>query len=221
MPKILYAEDQERYRKLVKVFLESAKFDVITVEDGEKAIEYIASNTDIDLVLLDILMPKMNGKEVCIELRKMSDIPIIMLTALADTVNEVEGLNLGADDYVSKPFSRDTLIARINSVIRRCENKKTKNYQEKGFEFMDDRGVVVIDGKEVSLTPKEILLLEFFLNNRDCVLSRNQILNNVWGFDYFGDPRTVDTHVKSLRSRLGKIGENIKTSRGRGYYYQS
>ncbi|MDD4082993.1 MAG: response regulator transcription factor [Sphaerochaetaceae bacterium] len=221
MPKILYAEDQERYRKLVKVFLESAKFDVITVENGEKAIEYIASNTDVDLVLLDIMMPKMNGKEVCIELRKMSDIPIIMLTALADSVNEVEGLNLGADDYVSKPFSRDTLIARINSVIRRCENKKIKNYQEKGFEFIDDKGVVVIDGKEISLTPKEILLLEFFLNNRDCVLSRNQILNNVWGFDYFGDPRTVDTHVKSLRSRLGKLGESIKTSRGRGYYYQS
>jgi DNA-binding response OmpR family regulator len=221
MSKILYAEDQERYRKLVKVFLESAKFDVITVEDGEKALEYISHHNDVDLVLLDIMMPNMNGKEVCKYLRKVSDIPIIMLTALADSSNEVDGLNLGADDYISKPFSRDTLIARINSVIRRCENKKDKNYIENGFEFFKNKGIVRIEGKEISLTPKEILLLEFFLNNKDCVFSRNQILDSVWGFDYYGDPRTVDTHVKSLRSRLGKNGQRIKTARGRGYYYQS
>ncbi|MDC7242867.1 MAG: response regulator transcription factor, partial [Sphaerochaetaceae bacterium] len=121
MPKILYAEDQERYRKLVKVFLETAKFDVITVEDGEKALEYLSHNNDVDLILLDIMMPNIDGKDVCKYLRKTSDIPIIMLTALADSSNEVDGLNLGADDYISKPFSRDTLIARINCVIRRCE----------------------------------------------------------------------------------------------------
>ncbi len=221
MPKILYAEDQERYRKLVKVFLESAKFDVVTVEDGEKALEYIARHNDVDLILLDIMMPNIDGKEVCKYLRQTSDIPIIMLTALADSSNEVEGLNLGADDYVSKPFSRDTLIARINSVIRRCENKKIKNYHENGFEFIKDKGIVIIEGRKISLTPKEILLLEFFLNNKDFVFSRNQILDSVWGFDYYGDPRTVDTHVKSLRSRLGKYGNSIKTARGRGYYYQS
>ncbi|MDC7236886.1 MAG: response regulator transcription factor [Sphaerochaetaceae bacterium] len=221
MPKILYAEDQERYRKLVKVFLETAKFDVITVEDGEKALEYLSHNNDVDLILLDIMMPNIDGKDVCKYLRKTSDIPIIMLTALADSSNEVDGLNLGADDYISKPFSRDTLIARINCVIRRCENKRSKNYHVNGFEFFKNKGVLRIEGKEISLTPKEILLLEFFLNNKDCVFSRNQILDSVWGFDYYGNPRTVDTHVKSLRSRLGEFGQRIKTARGRGYYYQS
>ena len=221
MYKILYAEDEDRYRKLVKVFLESSDFSVVTVADGQKAIEYLADHTDVDLVLLDIMMPKMNGKEVCSEIRKISDLPIIMLTALGDTLNEVEGLNLGADDYVSKPFSRDALIARIRSLLRRTENKKAKNYKEKGFDFQVDKGIIVINGKESVLTPKEILLLQFFLNNKDIILSRWQILDNVWGQNYFGDPRTVDTHVKSLRARLGSYGNNIKTARGRGYYYQS
>jgi DNA-binding response OmpR family regulator len=221
MFKILYAEDEERYRKLVKVFLESAGFSVVTVEDGAKALEYLADTTDVDLVLLDLMMPVMSGKEVCTELRKITDIPIIMLTALGDTMHEVEGLNLGADDYMSKPFARDALIARINSLLRRTENRKAKNYRENGFEFFEETGTIVKDGKESALTPKECLLLKFLLNNRDCVLSRDQILDNVWGRDYFGDPRTVDTHIKSLRSRLGSSGDTIKTARGRGYYYQS
>jgi len=221
MYKILYAEDEDRYRKLVKVFLESSDFTVIAVEDGQKAVEYLADHTDVDLVLLDIMMPNMNGKEVCSAVRKISDIPIIMLTALADTLHEVEGLNLGADDYISKPFSRDVLIARIKNLLRRSENKKAKNYQEIGFDFHIDKGIVVIDGKESYLTPKEILLLEYFLNNKDIILSRWQILDNVWCQNYYGDPRTVDTHVKSLRAHLGSYGNNIKTARGRGYYYQS
>ena len=221
MQKILYAEDEGRYRKLVRVFLETAGFKVETVENGQKALEYLAANIDVDLLLLDIMMPEMNGKEVCEEIRKMSDIPIIMLTALGDTANEVEGLNLGADDYMSKPFSREALIARINSVIRRTKKRKNNNYKENGFEFIDDKGSVVVDGKETFLSPKEVLLLKYLLNNKDCVLSREQILNNVWGMDYFGDPRTVDTHVKSLRARLGRFSSHIKTARGRGYFYQS
>jgi DNA-binding response OmpR family regulator len=201
--------------------LESAGFSVVTVENGEKALEYLGDTTDVDLVLLDLLMPVMSGKEVCTELRKISDIPIIMLTALGDTAHEVEGLNLGADDYLAKPFARDALIARINSVLRRTENRKAKNYRENGFEFLSETDTLLKDGKETALTPKESLLLRYLLNNRDCILSRDQILDNVWGRDYFGDPRTVDTHVKSLRSRLGSSGDNIKTARGRGYYYQS
>jgi DNA-binding response OmpR family regulator len=201
--------------------LESAGFSVVTVENGEKALDYLSGTTDVDLVLLDLLMPVMSGKEVCRELRKITDIPIIMLTALGDTAHEVEGLNLGADDYLAKPFARDALIARINSVLRRTENRKAKNYRENGFEFLSETDTLLKDGKETALTPKESLLLRYLLNNRDCILSRDQILDNVWGRDYFGDPRTVDTHVKSLRSRLGSSGDNIKTARGRGYYYQS
>jgi DNA-binding response OmpR family regulator len=201
--------------------LESAGFSVVTVENGEKALDYLSGTTDVDLVLLDLLMPVMSGKEVCSELRKITDIPIIMLTALGDTAHEVEGLNLGADDYLAKPFARDALIARINSVLRRTENRKAKNYRENGFEFLSETDTLLKDGKETALTPKESLLLRYLLNNRDCILSRDQILDNVWGRDYFGDPRTVDTHVKSLRSRLGSSGDNIKTARGRGYYYQS
>ncbi len=221
MYNILYAEDEMRYRKLVKVFLESAGFSVITVEDGEQALEVLADHKEIDLVLLDIMMPKMNGKEVCAELREISDIPIIMITALSDTFHEVEGLNLGADDYIGKPFARDTLIARLHSVLRRTKNREAKNYSENGYEFQVEKGVVIVEGKESYLTPKEIVLLKFFLNNKDCILSRDQILDNVWGRDYFGDPRTVDTHVKSLRAHLGPYGKFIKTARGRGYYYQS
>jgi DNA-binding response OmpR family regulator len=218
--KILYAEDEARYRKLVTVFLSSAQFDVVTVEDGEQAIEYIADHKDVDLVLLDLLLPKMSGKEVCRELRRTTDIPIIMLTALGDTFHEVEGLNLGADDYMSKPFARDALVARINSVLRRTANRKACNYRESGFEFLPETDTVVKDGEEISLTPKESLLLRYFLNNKDIILSRDKILDNVWGMDYYGDRRTVDTHVKSLRSRLGSAGDHIKTARGRGYYYQ-
>lgn len=221
MLKILYAEDEARYRKLVKVFLETAGFNVDTVENGQKALEYLAANIDVDLLLLDIMLPEMNGKEVCEQIRKFSDIPIIMLTALDDSANEVEGLNLGADDYISKPFSRQTLIARINSVLRRTKKRKISSYIENGFEFIDDKGCVIVNGKETFLSPKEVLLLKYLLNNRDCVLSREQILNNVWGMDYFGDPRTVDTHVKSLRARLGSFSSHIKTARGRGYFYQS
>lgn len=221
MVNILYAEDESRYRKLVTVFLESAGYNVVGVEDGEKAVEYIADNKDIDLVLLDVMMPKLNGKEVCQMIRKMNDLPIIMLTALSDSVNEVEGLNLGADDYIAKPFSRDALVARIKSVLRRSNKQKENIYKLQGFEFYIDKGILLIDGDEVTLTPKELMLLEYLLNNIDCVLSRDKILDNVWGYNYYGDPRTVDTHIKSLRSRLGNYGKNIKTARGRGYYYQS
>ncbi|MDC7238792.1 MAG: response regulator transcription factor [Spirochaetales bacterium] len=221
MPKILYAEDEVRYRKLVKIFLEPAGFIVETVENGGEAVEYLADNNDVDLVLLDIMMPVMSGKEVCTELRKISDIPIIMITALGSTMDEVEGLNMGADDYLSKPFVRDALLARINSLLRRTESRKAKVYREEDYEFLDDKGMVAVDGEKVTLTPKECLLLRYFLENRDCILSREQILDNVWGRDYFGDPRTVDTHVKSLRARLRMKGDMIKTARGRGYYYQS
>ncbi|MGD1822746.1 MAG: response regulator transcription factor [Pleomorphochaeta sp.] len=222
MINILYADDEGRYRKLVTVFLESAGFNVVCVENGEMVIEYIADNiNNIDLVLLDVMMPKLNGKKVCKIIREIYDIPIILLTALCDSANEVDGLNLGADDYITKPFSRDTLVARIKSVLRRVNKQKEKIYKSQGFEFFFDKGVLLIDNNKISLTPKELLLLQYLLNNMDCVLSREKILDNVWGYNYFGDPRTVDTHIKSLRSSLGKYGKNIVTARGRGYYYQS
>lgn len=221
MLKLLYAEDEERYRKLVRVFLEPAGFQVVSVSNGQEALEYLADHNDVDLVLLDIMMPLVSGREVCVDIRRTSDIPVIMLTALGEPANEVEGLQMGADDYIAKPFSRDVLLARINTVLRRIRKPDNHRYLEAGFEFAEDRGIIIREDEEVVLTPKESGLLQYLLDNKDMVLSRERILDRVWGADYYGDPRTVDTHIKSLRARLGNYGTLIRTVRGKGYYYQS
>ena len=217
--KILYADDEENYRKLVKMFLEHAGYEVYTAEDGEEAIEILTDNGDIELVILDILMPGINGRQTCREIRDFSEVPVIMLTALGDEKNEILGIEIGADDYISKPFSNEILLARIGSLLRRSKKTKEICCSEEGIVFLESSNSVKIERKECVLSPKEFDLFRYLVLEKNRVLSRNQILDKVWGYDYFGDPRTVDTHVKSLRAKLQENGERIKTVRNKGYCY--
>ena len=216
--KILVVDDEARMRKLVSDFLVREGFEVLEAGDGEKAMDIFYSNKDIALVILDVMMPKMDGWQVLREMRESSQVPVIMLTARSDEKDELRGFELGVDEYVTKPFSPRTLVARVNAILRRTGGKEENDRIELSGIILDKSAhQVTIDGEPVELSFKEFELLEYFMENNKIALSREKILNHVWNYDYFGDARTIDTHVKKLRSKLGAKGELIKTIWGMGY----
>lgn len=217
--KILMVDDEARMRKLVRDFLVKQNFDVIEAGDGEEAVEIFYDNKDIALIILDVMMPKLDGWEACREIRKYSEVPIIMLTAKSDEKDELLGFELGVDEYISKPFSPKILVARVEAILRRT-NAIGEGKKEVGGIVLDQAAhEVTIDGKQIELSFKEFELLSYFIENQGIALSRERILNNVWNYDYFGDARTIDTHVKKLRSKLGDKGAYIKTIWGMGYKF--
>ena len=219
--KILVVDDESRMRKLVSDFLTRKGYQVIEAGDGEEAIDKFYEDKNISLVILDVMMPKMNGWDTCRQIRKNSNVPIIMLTAKSDEASELNGFDCGADEYISKPFSPKILTARVDALIRR-------SYSIDSSEMIDVGGIVInkaahivkINDEEIELSFKEFELLTYFVDNKGIALSREKILNNVWNYDYFGDARTIDTHVKKLRKKLGDKGDYIKTIWGMGYKFE-
>lgn len=219
--KILVVDDESRMRKLVRDFLEREGFAVIEAGDGQEAVEIFYENKEIALIILDVMMPHMDGWETCREIRKDSKVPIIMLTARSEERDELQGFELGVDEYISKPFSPKILVARVEAILRRTNAiSQDKLLQVNGIEIDKSAHIVRIDGKEIELSFKEFELLTYFLENQGIALSREKILNNVWNYDYFGDARTIDTHVKKLRSKMGEKGDCIKTIWGIGYKFE-
>ena len=219
--KVLMVDDESRMRKLVSDFLTRKGYQVIEAGDGEEAIDKVYEDKNISLVILDVMMPKMNGWDTCRQIRKNSNVPIIMLTAKSDEASELNGFDCGADEYISKPFSPKILTARVDALIRR-------SYSIDSSEMIDVGGIVInkaahivkINDEEIELSFKEFELLTYFVDNKGIALSREKILNNVWNYDYFGDARTIDTHVKKLRKKLGDKGDYIKTIWGMGYKFE-
>ena len=219
--KILVVDDESRMRKLVKDFLVKRDFDVLEAENGEEAVEIFYQQKEIALIILDVMMPKMDGWQVCREIRRDSKVPIIMLTAKSDERDELLGFELGVDEYISKPFSPKILVARVEAILRRANIlNKEEVIQAGGIEVNKAAHQVTIDGNDVELSYKEFELLTYFIENQGIALSREKILNSVWNYDYFGDARTIDTHVKKLRSKMGKKGDYIKTIWGMGYKFE-
>ena len=218
--KVLVVDDEARMRKLVKDFLTNKGFQVIEAADGEEAVDIFFKQKDIALILLDVMMPKMDGWEVVKTIRKYSKVPIIMLTARGEERDELQGFNLGVDEYISKPFSPKILVARVEAILRRSNVMGTDSVEVGGIRIDKAARQVTVDGKPVDLSYKEFELLNYFVENQGLALSREKILNNVWNYDYFGDARTIDTHVKKLRSKLGEKGEYIKTIWGMGYKFE-
>lgn len=218
--KVLVVDDESRMRKLVRDFLVKKDFDVVEAEDGEQAVDIFYGDKGIALIILDVMMPKMNGYEVCRMIRKDSKVPIIMLTAKSEEQDELASFNIGADEYISKPFSPKILVARVEAILRRTSVLSEDKLEYEGIEIDKMAHCVKLDGKEVELSYKEFELLNYFVENKGIALSREKILNNVWNYDYFGDARTIDTHVKKLRSKLGAKGEFIKTVWGLGYKFE-
>ena len=214
--KILVVDDESRMRKLVRDFLEKQNFAVLEAGDGSEALDIFFGNQDIALIILDVMMPKMDGWQVCREVRGYSKVPIIMLTARSDERDELQGFELGVDEYISKPFSPKILVARVEAILRRT-NQVTETIEYGGITIDKAAHVVSIDGRPIDLSYKEFELLTYFMENKGIALSREKILNSVWNYDYFGDARTIDTHVKKLRSKLGDKGDLIKTVWGMGY----
>lgn len=210
--KILVVDDESRMRKLVKDFLERDGFNVLEAGDGLEAMDVFYEHKDIALLILDVMMPKMDGWQVCREVRQISQVPIIMLTARADERDELQGFDLGVDEYISKPFSPKILVARVEAILRRTNVLFSEESVDAGGIVIDKTAhLVTIDNKPIDLSYKEFELLAYFVENQGIALSREKILNNVWNYDYFGDARTIDTHVKKLRSKLGDKGDYIKT----------
>ncbi len=220
--KILVVDDENRMRKLVKDFLVKKEFEVLEAGNGEEAIEIFFGEKEISLLILDVMMPKMDGWQVCREIRKHSKVPIIMLTAKGDERDELLGFELGVDEYIAKPFSPKILVARVEALLRRANVLNAAEQMETGGIVIDKAAHrVIIDGKDIDLSFKEFELLTYFVENQGIALSREKILNNVWNYDYFGDARTIDTHVKKLRSKMGEKGEYIKTIWGMGYKFDA
>lgn len=218
--KILVVDDESRIRKIIRDFLVREGYVVCEAEDGEAALDIFCSNNDIDLIIMDVMMPKMDGWQLCKEVRKLSKVPILMLTAKSEEQDELKGFELGVDEYISKPFSPKILTARVNALLRRTTGDSEEILDIAGITVNKIAHTVTIDGKEIDLSFKEFELLTYFVTNQGVALSRERILNNVWNYDYFGDARTIDTHVKKLRSKLGKKGEYIKTIWGMGYKFE-
>ena len=218
--KVRMVDDEARMRKLVKDFLAIKGYRVIEAEDGEQAVDIFFKEKDIGLVILDVMMPKMDGWEVCRTLRRYSQVPIIMLTARSEERDELLGFELGVDEYISKPFSPKILVARIEAILRRGNAGTGEILEAAGIRVDKDAHEASVDGQPVDLSNKEFELLIYFMENQGMALSREKILNNVWNYDYFGDARTIDTHVKKLRSKLGEKGEFIKTIWGMGYKFE-
>lgn len=219
--KVLVVDDEARMRKLVKDFLLRSGFEVIEAEDGSAALDIFFEQKDIALLILDVMMPKVDGWQVCREIRQYSKVPIIMLTAKSDERDELQGFQLGVDEYISKPFSPKILVARVEAILRRTNQLAADEVIEAGGIVIDKAAhSVTIDGQSVDLSYKEFELLTYFVENKGIALSREKILNSVWNYDYFGDARTIDTHVKKLRSKMGEKGELIKTIWGMGYKFE-
>lgn len=218
--KILVVDDEARMRKLVKDFLTIKGYQVIEAGDGKEAVEIFFQQKDIALILLDVMMPKMDGWEVLKTIRLHSKVPIIMLTARGEERDELQGFDLGVDEYISKPFSPKILVARVEAILRRSNHVVGEVMNVGGIEINKAAHQVTIDGKPIELSYKEFELLTYFVENQGIALSREKILNNVWNYDYFGDARTIDTHVKKLRSKLGEKGDYIKTIWGMGYKFE-
>ena len=219
--KILVVDDESRMRKLVKDFLTKKNFQVLEAGNGEEAMDIFYEEKDIALIILDVMMPKMDGWEVCREIRKNSKVPIIMLTARSDEIDELLGFDLGVDEYISKPFSPKILVARVEAILRRTGQNNPEDVISAGGIVIDKAAhLATVDGKPMELSFKEFELLTYFLENQGIALSREKILNSVWNYDYFGDARTIDTHVKKLRSKMGDKGEYIKTVWGMGYKFE-
>ena len=218
--KILVVDDESRMRKLVRDFLVKKGFDVVEAENGEQAVDIFYEDKDISLILLDVMMPKMDGWEVCKTIRKDSKVPIIMLTAKSEEQDELLGFELGVDEYISKPFSPKILVARVEAILRRTSALSDDLIEYEGIKIDKMAHAVYIDDKPIELSYKEFELLSFFIENKGIALSREKILNNVWNYDYFGDARTIDTHVKKLRSKMGDKGDYVKTIWGLGYKFE-
>ena len=219
--KILVVDDESRMRKLVKDFLTKKNFQVLEAGNGEEAMDIFYEEKDIALIILDVMMPKMDGWEDCREIRKNSKVPIIMLTARSDERDELLGFDLGVDEYISKPFSPKILVARVEAILRRTGQNNPEDVISAGGIVIDKAAhLATVDGKPMELSFKEFELLTYFLENQGIALSREKILNSVWNYDYFGDARTIDTHVKKLRSKMGDKGEYIKTVWGMGYKFE-
>ena len=219
--KILVVDDESRMRKLVKDFLTKKNFQVLEAGNGEEAMDIFYEEKDIALIILDVMMPKMDGWEVCREIRKNSKVPIIMLTARSDERHQLLGFDLGVDEYISKPFSPKILVARVEAILRRTGQNNPEDVISAGGIVIDKAAhLATVDGKPMELSFKEFELLTYFLENQGIALSREKILNYVWNYDYFGDARTIDTHVKKLRSKMGDKGEYIKTVWGMGYKFE-
>ncbi|MCI9340855.1 MAG: response regulator transcription factor [Dorea sp.] len=219
--KILVVDDESRMRKLVRDFLEREGFRVLEAADGVEAMERFYEDKDIALLILDVMMPNMDGWQVCREVRQFSKVPIIMLTARSEERDELQGFELGVDEYISKPFSPKILVARVTAILRRVNALDAGQVIDAGGISIDKAAhQVKIDGKEIELSYKEFELLSYFIENQGIALSREKILNSVWNYDYFGDARTIDTHVKKLRSKLGEKGGYIRTIWGMGYKFE-
>ncbi len=219
--KILVVDDESRMRKLVRDFLIRDNFEVLEAGDGEEALDLFYRDKDIALIILDVMMPKINGWDVCREIRETSKVPIIMLTAKGEENDELQGFDLGVDEYISKPFSPKILVARVGAILRRANRVVEEDAIDVGGIVMDKVAhLVTVDGERVELSFKEFELLAYFIENKGIALSREKILNHVWNYDYFGDARTIDTHVKKLRNKLGKHGGYIKTIWGMGYKFE-
>lgn len=218
---ILVVDDESRMRKLIKDFLAVKGFSILEAEDGEKALQVYEENSQkIDLILLDVMMPKLDGWSVLRQIRQTSKVPIIMLTARGEEQDELFGFELGVDEYISKPFSPKILVARVEAILKRTQGdtKEVKDYG--GIEIDKEGRTVTVDGKVLELSLREYELLVYLVENENIALSRDKILNNVWNYDYYGDSRTIDSHIKKIRHKLGKRGKYIKTMRGVGYKFE-
>lgn len=219
--KILIVDDESRMRKLIRDFLEREGYQILEAADGVEAMDIFYADKNIDVIILDVMMPRMDGWQVCKEVREHSRVPIVMLTARAEEQNELKGFELGVDEYVSKPFSPKILVARVGALLKRTKNAEdTLAIDAGGIVINKSAHMVTIDGEVIDLSVKEFELLTYFVENQKLALSRERILNNVWNYDYFGDARTIDTHVKKLRSKLGDKGNYIKTIWGMGYKFE-
>ena len=218
---ILVVDDESRMRKLLKDFLSAKGYQILEAEDGEKAIEVFEENRNkIKLILLDVMMPKLDGWSVLRKIRQESNLPVIMLTARGEEQDELFGFELGVDEYISKPFSPKILVARVEAILKRTygDTKEVKDYD--GIKIDQEGRTVKVDGKPIDLSLREYELLKYLLDNENIALSRDKILNNVWNYDYYGDSRTIDSHIKKIRHKLGKKGKYIETIRGIGYKFE-
>lgn len=218
--KILVVDDEARMRKLVKDFLVKDGFEVLEAANGEEAVDIFFDEKNIELIILDVMMPKLDGWGVCREIRQYSKVPIIMLTAKSAEKDELLGFELGVDEYISKPFSPKILVARVEAILRRTNALDDQSIEVGEIKIDKSAHEVYVDGKKLELSFKEFELLTYFVENKGIALSREKILNNVWNYDYYGDARTIDTHVKKLRSKMGSKGDCIKTIWGMGYKFE-
>lgn len=220
MFKILVVDDESRMRKLLNDFLSASGYEILEAENGEKALEIFSKHNDINLILLDVMMPVLDGWATLREIRNISNIPVIMLTARGEERDELFGFELGVDEYISKPFSPKILVARVQTLLNRCYPSTKQITEFDGIIIDESAHVVTIDGENADLSMKEFELLLYLISNKGVALSREKILNNVWNYDYYGDSRTIDSHIKKLRKKIGKKGEHIQTIRGLGYKFE-